>query len=387
VEELSARYCTDRETLIRQINLINDVVMTPSFSSRGPRELRTPRFKTAADFSLFANGEVKAELMDSVRSQDVYVVQDVENHFPVVFNKGKDSEQTAVFSVNDHLMAVYVTVDAVKQAGAERVTVVLPTYPYSRQHKKNGREGLAAGRVGMILESLGVDRIITLDIHSQEIGNAFRTIKLENLRGSFQLMRQLLRNLDRNPDDTPRMDDLVVLAPDTGAVSRNKFYANHLKRPLSFLYKERDYSQVSTGADKNNIIGMQLLGEVKDKTVFIADDMIGTGGTLIESFKFLKSQGAKKVIAAVSLPLFSGNAIEKFDEAYKAGLFDLIIGTNAVYQERLIQQAWYNSVDITRLFAQTIFRLHRGKPLSSLLDNHKPVGRLLSELNVPKSDF
>jgi ribose-phosphate pyrophosphokinase len=275
--------------------------------------------------------------------------------------------------VNDHLMTILVTVDAVKQAGADHVTLVAPIYPYSRQHRKKGREGVTAGRIGLLLESLGVNRIITLDIHSREIGNAFNFMRLENLHASYQITRQLAKISEI------QKGDFVVVSPDTGAVDRNKFYATAFKKPLALLYKERDYSKVSRDALENNIAEIKLLGDVRDKTVFMADDMLGTGGTLLKAMQFLKEQGAGKVICSISLPLFSGNAIEYFDNAYREGLFYRIIGTNAVYQEELLKREWYISVNITKLFAQTISRLHQGQSLSSLLDNREIIEKLWAE--------
>jgi ribose-phosphate pyrophosphokinase len=270
-------------------------------------------------------------------------------------------------------MTIFVTVDAVKQAGAERVTLVVPVYPYARQHKKKGREGLTASRVGKILESLGVNRIITLDIHSREIGTAFNYMRVENLHASYQIIRVL--------SQLPGIlnDNFVVVSPDTGAVDRNKFYATTLKKPLALLYKERDYSRVSKDAADNNIAEIKLLGNVLGKTVLMADDMLGTGGTLLKAMKFLKDQGAGKVLAAISLPLFSGAAISYFDAAYKEGLFYRIIGTNAVYHEEVLRREWYISVNITDLFAQTISRLHQGLSLSSLLDNREVIVKLFAD--------
>ena len=188
-----------------------------------------------------------------------------------------------------------VTVDAAIQAGAASVTVVLPTYPYGRQHKKKGREGLTAIRIGQILEFLGVKRIITLDIHSRDISNGFRRLLLENLHGSYQILLKLSEIVDlKDPD-------LVMVAPDTGAVDRNKFYASSLGIPLAMLYKERDYSRYSENAGKNNIVSMKLLGSVEGKIVFMADDLLGTGSTLIKAMKLLKTLGARKIICAVSI--------------------------------------------------------------------------------------
>jgi ribose-phosphate pyrophosphokinase len=162
-------------------------------------------------------------------------------------------------------------------------------------------------------------------------------------------------------------------------VDRNKFYATAFKKPLALLYKERDYSRVPKDAVENNIAEIKLLGNVSGKTVFMADDMLGTGGTLLKAMQFLRDQGARRVIAAISLPMFSGNAVSYFDEAYRNGLFYRIIGTNAVYQEELLTREWYVSVNITKLFAQTISRLHQGLSLSSLLDNRAIIEKRLAD--------
>jgi ribose-phosphate pyrophosphokinase len=326
-----------------------------------------PQFKIPLRFTMFPNGEVKAEILESIRGKDVFIVQDMENHYPVPFNDGAEKK---VLSINDHLVSVFVTVDAVKQAGADQITLVIPNYPYARQHKKKGREGLTASRIGTILETLGVNRIITLDIHSREIGNGFTFMGLENLHASYQIIRALAKIADVR-------GDFVVVSPDTGAVDRNKFYATAIKKPLALLYKERDYSRITKNALDNNIAEIKLLGSVNNKTVFMADDILGTGGTLLKAMKFLKDQGAGKVICAVSLPLFSNGAVSFFDQAYRDGLFYRIIGTNAVYHEELLSREWYVSVNITKLFARTISRLHQGLSVSSLLDNRDVIEKLL----------
>jgi ribose-phosphate pyrophosphokinase len=366
VTVLTKKYNMDAETVIQRINFFGG-----AFSGSGGMESisHSPRIRIPARFTMFPNGEIKTEILESIRGRDVYIIQDVENHYPVQFNDGTLSKS---LSVNDHLMTILVTVDAVKQAGAERITLVVPIYPYSRQHRKKGREGVTAARTGMLFEGIGVNRIITLDIHSREIGNAFNFMRLENLHASYQITRQLAKFSEIQEGN------FVVVSPDTGAVDRNKFYATTFKKPLALLYKERDYSRVTKDAMDNNISEIKLLGNVKDKTVFMADDMIGTGGTLLKAMRFLKEQGAGKVICAVSLPLFSGKAIEHFDAAHNDGLFYRIIGTNAVYQEELLKREWYISVNITKLFAQTISRLHQGQSLSSLLDNREIIEKLLA---------
>jgi len=179
----------------------------------------------------------------------------------------------------------------------------------------------------------------------------------------------------------------VVVSPDTGAVDRNKFFASSLKKPLALLYTERDYSKVSTGASDSNITEMKLLGDVSGKVVFMADDMLGTGGTLIKAMKFLRELGAREVICAVSLPFFSGNAMEEFDRVHAEGYFSKIIGTNAVYHEELLKRDWFVSADVTSLFAHIISRLHHNRSLSPLLDARDIIERLVSKQKSTDGDL
>ncbi|MDP2791294.1 MAG: ribose-phosphate diphosphokinase [Rectinemataceae bacterium] len=369
-QALASRYHISQELAIRKINFANDANSSLLYMPGPTDKYRAPRFKINAQHTFFANGEVKTEILESVRGMDVFIFQDIENHQPIAFNDGTVNR---VMSVNDHIFNLFVTIDAAMQAGANRINLVLPMYPYSRQHKKKGREGLTAARVGVMLENLGVSRIITLDIHSREIENCFDKLRLENLHASFQIIEKLMSIIDI------QAEDLVVLAPDTGAVDRNKFYANALKRPLALLYKERDYSKVSKNAAESNIKEMRLLGDVDGKTVFMADDMIGTGGTLIKGMKNLKDLGAARVICAVSLPLFNGTAIDDFEAAYRLGYFYRIIGTNAIHHKELLQKEWYIQADVTGLFAQIISLVHHDRSLSSLLDNRDVVARLIKK--------
>ncbi|MCL2174785.1 MAG: ribose-phosphate diphosphokinase [Treponema sp.] len=369
-EKLSKKYNISPEQASLHIDLMNRIAIRGTDTRSGNDKNQNDSFKVPVKFTLFPNGEIKSEILESIRGKDVYIFQDVENHYPVKFY---GDQIVSNLSLNDHLMTIFVTVDAVRLAGAERITLVIPNYPYSRQHKAKGREGLTASRIGKIFESLGIDTIITLDIHSRDIMNAFDKLRLENLHASYQIIQTLTRMEEVLLDE-----DFVVVSPDTGAVDRNKFYASALKRPLALLYKERDYSKIAKDASHSNISQIRLLGCVKDKTVFMADDLLGTGGTLIKGMKHLKEKGARKIICAISLPLFSGDAVAHFDEAYKEGLFYRIIGTNAVYQEEVINREWYVNVNITKLFAHVISRLHQNQSVSNLLDNAAIINRLIT---------
>jgi ribose-phosphate pyrophosphokinase len=371
VDTLSEKYATPETDLMRTISLHQDITYPNLKLNKSISHFRMPKYKIDANFFRFSNGEVKTEMLSSIRGRDVYIVQDVANTSPLSFYQSKEKQ---VLSVNDHIFCLFVTVDAALQAGAGRVTVVLPLYPYSRQHRKKSREGLTAGRFGQMMEYFGIARLITLDIHSKEIENCFNQLRLENLRASYQILRVLDRIIDL------QSPDLIIVAPDTGAVERNKFYARTLTKPLGMLYKERDYSQLSKSADDSNIIAMKLLGNVKGKTVFMCDDMIDTGGTILKALKYLKEMGADKVICGVSLPLFSGQAIDYFDKAHKEGLLYKVIGTNAIYHnDVLAKKPWFLSANVSRLFASSIYRLHNNKSLSPILDCRKQIARLVNK--------
>jgi ribose-phosphate pyrophosphokinase len=367
---LSRVYGLPRAETIRQINLASDILLSSGDLDEPVDEHRTRNSLVPAKFTRFPNGEFKTEILSSVRNSDIYIVQDVANRYPLRFQK---NEPAHILSVNDHLFGLLMTVDAALQAGALQVTVILPTFPYSRQHKKKGRESLSAARVGQMLEYFGVTRLITLDIHSKEIENCFNHLRLENLHGAYQILKMLATVADLKDED------LMVVAPDTGAVERSKFYASILARPLGMLYKERDYSRVAQSAEKGNITDMKLLGSVKDKIVFLSDDMLGTGGTLIKAMRVLREAGSRQNICAVSLPFFTtAESVETFQKAYEEGLFTRIIGTNAVYHdESLLGREWYLSADITNLFARTVYRLHYNRSLSSLLDDRSVIKDLL----------
>ncbi|NLM01647.1 MAG: ribose-phosphate diphosphokinase [Treponema sp.] len=369
---ISNRYNLDKNEIIKKLNFYNDME-TSDLLTKGPIDkYRSPKFLVNTEFTYFMNGEFKTEVKECIRGKDVYIFQDVENHQILSLNDGKNKVS---LSVNDHLISLLVTIDSVRQAGASEITLVLPVYPYSRQHKKKGREGLTASMLGHIYENLGVKRIITLDIHSREIENTFASANIENLHASYQIIRELSQLVDLSENG----DDMVVVAPDTGAVDRNKFYATGLKKPLAMIYKERDYSVITQNAKDTNIKAVKLLGDVHGKVAFLADDMLGTGGTLLKAMEFLKEEGATKVIAAISLPFFTGNAIEQFNEAYKKGYFYRIIGTNAVYHEELLKCEWYIKTNVSGLFANVIARIHYNQSLSDLLDNRSIIEKLVKK--------
>ena len=375
VDLISEIYGIEKKEVERKINFLTDIQNINLKECSDVEEYREPEFKVPVKYTRFANGEYKAGVINSVRGMDVYIVQDVENHYPIDINgDGKKYN----LSVNDHVFTLFATIDAVIQSGANSVSVVVPAYPYARQHKRKGREALTAALFGRIIENMGVTRIITLDIHSKEIENCLNRCRMEDLHASYQIIRTLINFIDIEKSD------LVIVAPDSGAVERNKFFAGNLNKPLAMLYKERDYTRISSDAKTSNITSMRLLGNVKGKVVFMADDMVGTGGTMIKAMKHLRELGAEKVICAISLPFFTGNAINDFDDAYKKGYFNKIIGTNAVYHDdTLYGKEWYVNATISGLFARVISRLHQQRTLTPLIDNSEIIQILL---NSPQTE-
>jgi len=362
------------ERVQRQLNFADDL-LSHRVRAVGPADSqRSPSYKIPCEFIRFANGEIRAEILQSVRGLDIYLVQDVANGIPV-----KIGGEWLLQSVNDHIIALMTAVDAAHQAGARRISLVLPCYPYSRQHKKRSREGLSASMIGRIFENLGVARIITLDIHSREIEHAFASLVLENLHASYQILKTVISRLDLINED------LVVVSPDTGAIDRNKFFADSLNKPLALLYKERDYSKISSDATNSNIKSVRLLGDVEGKAVLMADDILGTGGTLIKAMQAIRGMGARKIVCTVSLPLFSGEAAVYLDEAFSQGYFDLLIGTNAVnLPEAVLKRPWYQSADVSSLFAKAINRVHHNRSVSPLLDNSRIIQKMMRERERPQ---
>ena len=195
---LSKRHSISEEELLEKVTLLDDLDSKKIPTGKLPSAFYCPDVTINVKYTRFANGEEKAELIDPVRGLNVYIIHDVSNSAPIKV-AGLDEPQP--ISVNDHLMFLFTTIDAVKLAGAASITLVLPTYPYARQHKKGGREALTASMFARFCEGLGVERIITLDIHSREIENAFSICHLENLHGSYQTLIALRKVIDLSDPD------------------------------------------------------------------------------------------------------------------------------------------------------------------------------------------
>ena len=291
----------------------------------------------------FSNTEIKTEIEESIRNQDIYIFQDVENK-----SKG--------MSVNDNVMALKTAINAAKLSNAHCITAVIPAYPYARQDKPKTREGVTAAMIARELEDSGASRVITLDLHNDAIAGFFRHATLENLRASKNLIDYVKSKIGT--------ENLVIVAPDAGGAARASFYAKQLGVKLAIIHKERDYSKANT------VERMSLIGDVDGKNVFVVDDLIDTAGTLVNAAKKLNESGAKKVYFAASLAMLNGPAVERLDKAYNEGIVTKIIGTNVIYHgENFVEEHdWYDEINLEKYFARVIYNINKGLSISRLLD-------------------
>jgi ribose-phosphate pyrophosphokinase len=292
----------------------------------------------------FANTEIKSVLNESVRGKDVFVIQDVENHY-----NGK--------SVDENLRALYSVLGACKRCDANYVTAVIPSFPYSRQDKQWGREDISAARVAWELEgSMGADHIITIDLHNTAIQGFFRISWVDNLKGS-QVLLPYIKRLIKNPENT------TILPTDLGGAKRANYYSTYLNTDVAFAYKVRNYKK------KNTVSDLKIMGNVKNRTVYIVDDMIDTGGTFCKTVEIAKSNGAKEIIGVTTFGLLNGNAIETLNTLYNDGKFSKLICTDATYitKDVLQQNKWIKVLSVSSYFAEVIFRLNKRESIGELL--------------------
>lgn len=291
----------------------------------------------------FANSEIKSVFENSVRGGDVYIVQDAEN-------------SVEKSSVNDNLMALLTGINAAHCSDAHYVTAVIPVFPYARQDRRQGKEGITAALVAKMIKDAGADRIIAMDIHNPSIAG-FADINLEDLHFSkhgIDYMRE-----------KKLLDNLCVISPDEGGFKKANHYAKSLGTDMAVVHKERNYS------GKNSVEKTTLLGDVKGKNVLIVDDMVDTGGTLNTVIKMLKEEkGCEKVYYICGLPLFNGEAIERIDKLHRDSYLEQIISSDAVYhggEEFRQNHPWFKEVSVAKYFARVIYNINHYKSLSALL--------------------
>ena len=230
----------------------------------------------------FADGEIYVQVKESVRGDDVFIVQPVCN------------------PVNENLMELLIIIDAFKRASAKTITAVIPYYGYARQDRKtSGREAITAKLVADLLTTAGADRVLAMDLHTGQI-QGFFNILVDHIFATNVIVNYI-KSLNINPDD------MVAVSPDMGGANRTRHFAKKLGCPIAIIDKRRD--------KHNEAIATNVIGEVEGKVCLMFDDIIDTAGTICEASKLLKNEGAKEVYVCAAHPVFSGPAIERLANA------------------------------------------------------------------------
>ncbi len=302
----------------------------------------------------FANGEGKIELLDSVRDKDLYVLSDVGNYDQSYRVHGRDH----YLGPDEHFLDIK-RVIAASASHARRLNLITPLLYESRQDKRQGRESLDCALALRELENLGIKNFITFDAHNPAVINAVPTMAFE----SFYPTSTILENLCNN--EFSELNSLLVLAPDFGAMGRARYYAEMLGCDVGAFYKRRDYSRIVDG--KNPIAEHVYLGpNMSDMNCIIVDDIIASGGSVLEVAEMAKERGAKRVFICTSFALFT-NGIKKIEEAYDKGIFDCIYSTNLSYVPQYIKEKeWYMDVDCSEMIAHIIATLNEGESVEPI---------------------
>ena len=326
-------------------------------------------FIIGSDCPRFQNGDAKGIVKESVRGDDIYIVCDPGN-YAVTYNLfGYENHM----SPDDHYANLKRVIQAV--AGrAHRVSVIMTSLYGGRQHRRVVRESLDCAVALQELQAMGVYNIITFDAHDPRMMNAVPLLSFDNVMPTYQVLKALLRQM---PDLNFDKDHFIVISPDEGAINRNMYFSSVLGCNLGMFYKRRDYTQVVNG--RNPIVAHEYLGEsVEGKTVFIADDIIASGESMLEVAAELKKRGAKHIIANATFPLFTGG-LAKFDKYHEEGILTAVLGTNLTYRTpELLQRDWYIDVDCSKYTAYFIAAINHDMSVSSICDPIKKIEALLS---------
>lgn len=288
-----------------------------------------------ADVGKFSNGETSVMISESIRDMDVFIIQPTCNPNP-----------------NDNLMELLVMADAIKRASAKRITAVIPCFGYARQDKKDKSRAPITGKlVANLIEVSGIDRVITIDLHASQI-QGFFNIPVDNLYAEPLIVKYIRKNIP---------GDKVIVSPDAGGVKRAKLISDKLDAELAIIHKERKKA--------NEVAGMILVGDVKDKIALIVDDMADTCGTLQTAASLLVTKGASAVYALVTHGVLSGNAMERIENS---AIKELVI-TNSIPNKHNQVCEKLKIINVSAMLAEAIRRTHHGESISSLFvnDHHK----------------
>ena len=277
----------------------------------------------------FSDGEISVNLGESVRGVDCFVIQSTCN------------------PVNDNLMELLITIDAMKRASAGRISAVIPYYGYARQDRKaKARDPITAKLVADMLVTAGADRVVTMDLHAAQIQGYF-TIPVDHLVGLPLLTRYFAEQ---------EIDDMVIVSPDHGSVPRARNMAEPLNCPIAIVDKRRPKPNVSEI--------MNIIGDIEGKNCILVDDMIDTAGTITNAANALKDLGAKSVKACATHAVLSGPAIERIEDSAIEEL--VLLNTMPISEEKKL--AKMKILSVAPLFSEALYRIHTNGSISKLFD-------------------
>ncbi len=317
----------------------------------------------------FGNGEAKGTIKESVRGDDLYIMLDITNHSLTYKMCGEINHM----SPDDHYQDLK-RIIAASSGKAKRINVIMPFLYESRQHRRSTRESLDCALALQELVDMGVENIITFDAHDPRVQNAIPLHGFESVTCAYQFVKALCLNVDDLKFDN---DHMMIISPDEGGTDRAVYLANVLGINVGMFYKRRDYSRIVDG--RNPIIAHEFLGSsVEDKDVFIIDDMISSGESMIDVATELKKRKAKRIFVISTFGLFT-NGFAKFDEAVEKGIIYRVLTTNLIYQsEEMLSRDYYISCDMSKYIAYIIDTLNHNASLSELLNPYDKIKKIVA---------
>jgi ribose-phosphate pyrophosphokinase len=278
--------------------------------------------------SRFSDGETQVRILENARGRHVFVLQ------------------PTCTPVNENLMELLLMIDALHRASAKPITAVIPYFGYARQERKTaGREPISARAVANLLEAVGTDRVLTIDLHAPAI-EGFFNIPVDHLRAS-PILANYFQKLG--------LADVAVVSPDSGGVARATRFADRLGASLAIITKQRSWP------GKAEVLGM--IGNVRDKTAIIVDDMISSGGTLLEAADLLLEQGARQIYASAIHPVFTPGAVERLRDA---SLAEVVVTDTIPYHDTTPPWEKLTILSVAPLLAEAIARIHEHRTVSEL---------------------
>ena len=325
----------------------------------------------------FSSGDGKGMINSTVRGYDLFFIVDVGNYSLTYNYFGQENRM----SPDDHYQDLKRLIQAAS-GKAHRMNVVMPLLYGGRQHRRSYRESLDCAYMLQELQHMGVSNLLTFDAHDPRVQNAVPVMGFDNLMPEYQVLKKLFKDF---PDLSTDKNDFMIVSPDEGALNRNMHYASVLGVELGMFYKRRDYSRIVDG--RNPIVAHEYLGaSVEGKDVFVADDIISSGESVLDIAENVKDRRANRFFAYATYAIFT-NGLEKFDKAYEQGLIDGIFGSNLTYlKPELRNRPWFHEVDVSKYIAYFISALNHDVSISSLLDPHSKIEALLKKraLERPK---